>query len=133
MVMVNKLNATDPLAEFFAAAQNDMPEPSAALLARILGDAEAEIAQRAAPARTVPRARAAVWLEILALLGGWRALGGLATATLAGVWIGFSGADGVSGSALDFLTGARADTGATVYLLPSDEDFALALGLGWME
>lgn len=60
------------------------PEPAQALVARILLDAD-----RLAPAAAAPPAPARAprrgWM---AALGGWPALGGLAAAAVAGVWIG---------------------------------------------
>ena len=64
------------------------PAPSEDFLARLVADAEAEAgaAQLCPPAKALrPGPRA--WL---AALGGWPALGGLAAAALAGVWIGIA-------------------------------------------
>ncbi|MEX5727149.1 hypothetical protein Ga0609869_000502 [Rhodovulum iodosum] len=78
------------LDRMFRAARADAPEPSAALMARILADAEAE---RPRARQVVPRRRRrlrSAAMSALAGLGGWPALGGLATAGLAGLWIGYS-------------------------------------------
>lgn len=76
------------LDDLFASARTDArAEPSEALMARILGDADAAMERDVAPvrARAVPGWR--VWLRAL---GGWPSVGGLAMATLAGIWVGLS-------------------------------------------
>lgn len=139
MVMADKMMSNDPMDDLLAAARRTAPEPSAALLARVLADGEAELAARARPTPMPQRARpagsavGALWTELLAIVGGWRALGGLATAALAGVWIGFSGAAGLSVAATELLTGTNAEILGTVNLLPGDDVFALAMGLEEIE
>jgi hypothetical protein len=79
------------LAPFFEAARAAGPEPSTALLARVLEDAEAAQARHAgAQARPGlgPRPRAGLRARLAQGLGGWPALAGLAAAGVAGVWIG---------------------------------------------
>jgi hypothetical protein len=76
----------DDLDAFFAAAKTDGARPSPALMARILQDAAAE-QPRAAP--TAPRPRFTL-AALVAALGGGGALAGLATATVAGLWIGLA-------------------------------------------
>lgn len=95
------------LDSFFAEARDAAPEPGTALLARVFEDAEAQFALRTAGAadpvaapRAPNRKTAARGLEagralraaLRTMLGGWGAVGGLATATVAGLWIGFAGA-----------------------------------------
>lgn len=91
---------------FLAAARDAAPEPSAALMARVLADAEAlqpsprpqvEAAPPGRPAHRVYRRQgwpARLWQRLAggltAALGGAGAVAGLATAALAGVWIGFA-------------------------------------------
>jgi hypothetical protein len=76
----------DDLDELFAQARVRDAQPSAALMARILADAAAT--QPRAPVRPVrPRFRLSA---LIAALGGAGALAGLATATVAGVWIGLA-------------------------------------------
>lgn len=95
------------LEALFAEARANAPEPSAELLARIMGDAEATLVARDAPlaARAehpVTRARRHVtrqvshWANLLRGLGGWPALASMATATVAGVWIGFASPDSLN-------------------------------------
>ena len=58
-------------------------------MARVMADADAVLAERSAgPAQVVVRQG---WLgAALKGIGGWPALAGLATATVAGIWIGFA-------------------------------------------
>lgn len=76
------------LDRLFADARTALPEPGAALLARVLTDAgAAQDARARAPAR-----RGAVWRTVqaaVAVVGGWGGVGGMVTAAVAGVWIGF--------------------------------------------
>ena len=106
------------LIELFAAGQRHAPVASDAFMERILHDA-AQTQPRPAPVR--PVAGESVWARLGAALGGWQGLGGLATATVAGLWIGFAGlADPAT------LTGGLLGTDAVVELLPSTDFFALA-------
>ncbi len=65
--------------------------PGDDLAARIVADAAAQMPRRAA--RPAPRFGAV----LLAALGGWAAVGGLAAATVAGIWIGVSPPAAVDG------------------------------------
>lgn len=79
------------LDDLFAEARDKGRDAPPALLARVMADAEA--AQAAAPARRgfrMPR-----WLT--AALTGGAALTGMATAALAGVWIGYAEPEAFSG------------------------------------
>ena len=111
----------------FAEARRDVAAPSDALLARILADAAAEM-PRAAPVTSAPSAApGGGWFAtLLGGIGGWGGIGGLATATLAGVWIGFSGQVGGT-TVTDYLASATGSTG-TVELFPSADDFLTAAG-----
>lgn len=82
------------LEAFFDAARDAAPVPSEALMARIMADAEVEIIGRATPPAPAPRRGA--FAAFAAALGGWPALAGLATATVAGVWLGFADPDGLN-------------------------------------
>jgi anti-sigma factor RsiW len=77
---------------FFAAARVAAPRPSAALLARIEADALVEQSRRARRARQArrPRQPAGHIRRILAALGGVPVAAGLASAMLAGAWIGLA-------------------------------------------
>lgn len=93
----------------FAAAREERPEPSPALMARVMEDALAEGAARQARA-TVPRAatrpgpRAAI-AAIVAALGGWPAMGGFATAGIVGLWIGYAAPGAVATYTSNWLGG----------------------------
>lgn len=80
------------LEAFFAAGREYAPVPSDALMARVLADAEAGLVRPAvAVAAARPAARRGLLRAAIGSIGGWAGLGGLATATAAGVWIGFAG------------------------------------------
>lgn len=133
MAMADRNHQADELDTLLAAASRELPELPPALLARVLADAEAELAARAAPRLPMAASRPAaaaggILADLLALIGGWRAISGLATATIAGVWIGFAGLGTLSVTAADLL-GVSSDTLVTVNLLPGDDVFALAMGL----
>ncbi|MGC9369234.1 MAG: dihydroorotate dehydrogenase [Paracoccaceae bacterium] len=78
----------DELEQFFEAGRATAPVPSAALLERVLADAQA------------PRLTAAgrrIWAGLLAALGGWPAVAGLASVTVAGIWLGYAAPGGLDG------------------------------------
>lgn len=68
---------------FFEAARHSPPAPTDALLARVMADAAS---MQAAAESPMPRRTAMPRLRDL--VGGWPAMAGLATAALAGLWIG---------------------------------------------
>ena len=72
---------------FFAAAADEAVVPPGDLMARVEAQALAEM--------PVARARVRVsgWRQMLAALGGWPAVAGLAAACGAGVWIGVASPD----------------------------------------
>ncbi|SIS65588.1 hypothetical protein SAMN05878426_102559 [Phaeovulum vinaykumarii] len=132
----------DPLDAFLVAARAHPPEPSAALLARVLSDAEAvQAGFEAGPSRAgeaLPGAAdvsAGLWAGLAAALrdavGGWRAMGGMATAAVTGVWIGMAGADSLSIAAGGLWGGgAMSASATTLSLIPDDSDsFMLAMEL----
>jgi hypothetical protein len=86
------------LDDLFAVVRAETVAPSEALLARIMADANA-----VADARVMPvQAASGFWPTMRASVGGWPVLGGMAAATLAGVWIGFSPPIGVGALATSF-------------------------------
>lgn len=109
---------------FFAAGRNAAPEPSAAFLARVLAEAEAVQAGFGAGERRAAPARQGLWSGVLAALGGWGGAGGLASAAMAGVWLGFAGVQG-SGT-LTSLLAAPEEVVGTLELIPDFDSFALA-------
>ena len=107
---------TADLDAILAAARTAGADASEDFLARVLADAYAMQPQPAAvvavPAASGWRARLVAWLSAL---GGMGAAAGLATATLAGVWIGFARPDLVGGLGLAW-TGAQVES---IELLPT--------------
>lgn len=87
--MTERHFSEDDLDRLLAAERAAAPDVPAALLSRILADAQAEQAaqMRATWRRAAPR-RGLV--AVLRDLGGWPAMAGLAAATVAGLWIGIS-------------------------------------------
>ena len=99
MSMSDKDQDIGGLGAFFDAARAHPPAPSAELLARVLSDAEAEqvwITRRTEAARAAPRS--GLLEQLYRLLGGWPAMAGLTAAVVAGVWIGTTLPEGLSGS-----------------------------------
>lgn len=90
--MSKKDNFDKELSGLFEASRDIPPTPSDSLLARVMADAtavQAGFAPAPVAARTGERPRGAgLWRELLRALGGWPAMGGLATAAVAGVWLG---------------------------------------------
>jgi len=112
----------DGLEAFFEAGRRAAPTPSDALMARVLADALA--AQPVAKPRPVPRPGA--WAQLREALGGWPALGGLATAGVMGLAIGIAAPSGFADLGLAFL-GQSTDT-YLVDLMP-ELDFDIAMDL----
>lgn len=131
------MNQTDEMLEkLFETARCEVVDLPPGLLARVLADADAELAARTAPPlRAAPTRRTSGFMivlgELLAAIGGWRAVSGLASATVAGVWIGFAGVGNLSLTTVDLLSGG--ETLAVLNLLPGDDVFALASDLGDFE
>ncbi|MEL7346036.1 MAG: dihydroorotate dehydrogenase [Pseudomonadota bacterium] len=97
--MSDKDNALEDL---FAQARAHRPSPSDDLMARVMADAM-ETMVRPEPATTTSHPRG-----FLALIGGWPSLAGLATATVAGIGIGFASPETVT----DFTLGSAYDVSA---------------------
>lgn len=74
--------------------------PSDGLLDRIMMDADATLAAPVAP-RT--RAKPSLGAMLLDVIGGWPSFGGLAAATVAGLWIGVSPPDALSDFSAGYL------------------------------
>lgn len=93
MIMTDMLNdEDDELERMFGAARRTGAEPSQDLAARILALAEAEqpVAPRPVAATPAPVRRSGL-SDLLSLIGGWRAAGGLSTVMALGFVIGFAG------------------------------------------
>ena len=116
---------TDGLEMFFHAARAARPEPSEALMARIAADAA--LAQPRPVPATLLRKNTGALARLGAALGGWRSVTGLATATLAGVWIGFYTPAPLAGLADSYLGTSLSDDSATVAedveFLPDFDDY----------
>lgn len=103
-------DAEDQLDRLLAEARGSGEDPplTDALMARIVADAAAEMPRRR-PAPASSRL-------LLAALGGWAAVSGLAAATVAGLWLGIA-----PPPALDALLAGDA---VTVSLLPDYDTLA---------
>jgi hypothetical protein len=75
----------DMLDDLFAQVARVDVQPSDALLARVLADADDVQAAFQPEQAATP---SGLWTRLLDALGGWPAVSGLAAATVAGVWIG---------------------------------------------
>lgn len=74
----------------FDQARAQPPQPDAAFMARVLGDA---YAQQPAPVAVVPvraRVRPGLWARLAAALGGALAVAGIGSAAMAGLVIGYA-------------------------------------------
>ncbi|MFP5479961.1 MAG: dihydroorotate dehydrogenase [Alphaproteobacteria bacterium] len=101
----------DDLDDLFAAARADRPQPSEALLQRVLADA---LAQQPCPAPT-PVHRSGLLARLSAAFGGGPALAGVCSAAVVGLVLGY-----LNPMTYDYLTGGL--TGAeTVDLFPSTD------------
>ena len=88
MAKPDKILHDNDLELFFEAARQDAPEPSDALLAAILADAQAQQPRATSLSPECPKEN---WFRgLLSIVGGWPAAASLATATVAGVWLGFT-------------------------------------------
>ena len=74
----------------FSAARQDSPQLPAALADRMIADANAVQAGWAAPRRAPSSAAPGMLSQLVALLGGWAGVSGLATACAVGIWFGFA-------------------------------------------
>lgn len=79
----------EDLEALFAAARAAAPQPSAALLARVVADAYAEQPAGRADPGPIPTAGGA-FRRWFAGLGGGPVWAGLASVAVAGIWIGFA-------------------------------------------
>ncbi|MGI3168023.1 hypothetical protein ACRARG_02645 [Pseudooceanicola sp. C21-150M6] len=115
------------LEPYFAAARRTMPAPSSDLLARIGADAFA-VQDEQSHARLQPRVsdRRGPLAAVLALLGGWPSLAGLATAGIAGLAVGMFGpaAAALPVSALGLAT-VSTEIEQDAYLVDPIQNFTL--------
>jgi hypothetical protein len=125
--MADKTGAEDRgddavLEAVFAAARMAPPEPSEGLLERVLAASDVMPAR---PPIQVRGPRVGLWDRLIEMLGGWGGLGGLATATIAGVWIGYYGSADVNTLSGGLL---GTETIGSVELMPGADVFAQATG-----
>lgn len=97
MTKPNSTPKEDALLEaLFAEARADQPDATPDLLARVLADAEGHQPQGRASAIASGEAQAVPLIgRLLDAIGGWPSLAGLATATVAGLWIGLAAPESV--------------------------------------
>ena len=107
------------LDDLFEAARQQPVSVSAALMAQVLADADAQ--QLPAPALPNRKRRIGLISGLLAAIGGFAGLAGLSTAAMAGVWIGFVQPSALATVTDAFLTGET--TTETVNILPGFDDF----------
>lgn len=80
---------------YYNAARSEVAAPSAELMARVLSDAQAVQAGLITPPDRITKRRPSL-RQAFRALGGWPAVAGLATATVAGVWIGATKPDAMT-------------------------------------
>ncbi len=107
----------DAMLESLFAVAKDAPaaQPSPDFMARMLAEAEA-LQPAAAELVAAPSPRSGPLIRLVAMLGGWPSVSGLAVATMAGVWIGVA-----AGPAM-----MQSDLGASL-LVTTDETYLSAL------
>ncbi|RVT86711.1 dihydroorotate dehydrogenase [Rhodobacteraceae bacterium CCMM004] len=108
------------LEALFGAARRSPPAASDAFLARLAADADA--ACPAPPARRTRRILRGRLGVLVAAIGGWPAVAGLASAAVAGLWIGMAAPDLVLPPSVDGAAGAGFDL---VDLMPGLGDLAV--------
>ncbi|MCI2398606.1 dihydroorotate dehydrogenase [Aliiroseovarius subalbicans] len=117
------------LEAFFTAGRADTPVPSSDLMARVLADAEAHQSKPRPIAR--PAQRRSLLAGLIAAIGGWPALAGMATATVAGVWLGFAQPDTLNALAGGTLLPGATETGYELEdLVPSFSNFGAVVEEG---
>ncbi len=94
----------DDLDRLLAQAARTAPQPSDALMQRVLADALALQPQAAALRPPAPPARAGLLTRLIGAIGGGPALAGLGTAAVFGTVLGY-----LSPATLDLFTGASTD------------------------
>jgi len=123
--MAQDPNMDDLMDSLFAEAKGDAAGvPSDDFMARVLADAEA--LQPAAVDLTEPVKPRGLLQVLFETIGGWQGTGGLVAATMASVWIGFSGADVLSVEGLQAVVSGDTD----FYLSDLGGDFSFDFGEG---
>lgn len=115
----------DLLDDLFAEAKSDAAgAPSEDFMARVLADAEA--LQPPAPELAESVKRRGLLQALFDTLGGWQGTGGLVAATMASVWIGFSGAESLTVDSLQAIVSGDTE----FYLSDLGGDFSFDFGEG---
>lgn len=123
--MAGKQNMDDLLDDLFAEAKSDEAAmPSDDFMARVLADAEA--LQLPAPEVAAPTRSRGLLQTLFDTIGGWQGTGGLVAATMASVWIGFSGAENLTVDGLQAIVSGDTD----FYLSDLGGDFSFDFGEG---
>lgn len=127
--MTDRQTDKDELDLFFQAAKRTAPTLSDAALARMTAQALDVQAGFAAPKVTRPAARGGRLSQLFATLGGWPAMASLATAGVAGLWIGV-----MPPAALETLAMSIGATSSVaeddLYLVDPLPGYVLSLDLG---
>lgn len=112
----------DDLDRLLASAARDRPQPSPALIDRVLADALA-LQPQPALVRPMPTAAPGLLARIAGLFGGGPVLAGVCSAALAGVALGY-----LSPATYDYVTGGLADTSTDALDLFPTTDFLTSEG-----
>ncbi|MEJ8561167.1 hypothetical protein QTO30_07975 [Yoonia sp. GPGPB17] len=88
----------DMLDDLFAQARRATPVPGDDLMTRVLADADA-----AQPVSSAQALKVGLWARLLDGIGGWPAVGGLAAATVAGIWVGVAPPSSVEDMTADLI------------------------------
>lgn len=126
--MTDEDRKPDDLEFYFDAARSAAPALSPAALDRMTAQALAVQREFTAPplARAAPRR--GLLAQLLATLGGWPAIAGLATAAVAGIWIGATPPAMLVDIAVQ--VGAISDTAEDdLYLVDTQPAYVLSLDL----
>lgn len=123
--MTDKRNDTGGLETHFEAARRHRAEPSDALLARVLADAQTVQDELSVPAPASRARQRGAPMNVFRILGGWPALTGLGTAAMAGVWLGVYPPEGLAATAQSVIGGDQA-----VYLIDLAPEMAFDLDEG---
>ena len=106
----------DMIDALFAQARDQMVRPSDDLMARVLADADAVADARLQPAASPQRP--GLWAQLMDAIGGWPSLGGLAAATVAGIWVGIAPPDAVAE-----MTASLMGDAVSVSVFPTETEF----------
>ncbi|MBS9716987.1 hypothetical protein ACFFUT_08840 [Pseudohalocynthiibacter aestuariivivens] len=105
----------------FDLARTEKHVPSSDLIVRVLADADTEQAVCRVTSSKPSEARESRLAVVFRAIGGWPAIAGMATATVAGIWIGLSPPATLEDISSSILTG---ETDAYLSeLLPGFDDF----------